>query len=121
MNVYKDVEFVETEFQPQTVQPAYPGIHVLDKSEVELEHFAVVKTADGRMRLRKAPTPSDKVTARGPRRKEEINQRLIRAHSGTTPTLMTVDEEVEELEELEEEKDLEAQSLGSRVTEREIV
>jgi hypothetical protein len=118
MGVYKDVEFVETEFQPQTVPPAYPGMHASDNGGVEVELVSVLKTADGRVRLRKAPIPTGKIKASGSRDKKEINQRLIKAHSGITTTLTTVDEGVEEVE---EEKDLEAQSFERRVTEKEIV
>jgi hypothetical protein len=79
---------------------------------MELEQMANFKAADGRVRLRKA---INNVTPGVSRGKDEINRRLIRAHSGTTRTLVTVDEEKEES------KDLEAQSIGGRVNAREIV
>jgi len=112
MDMYKDVEFVETEFQPQSIQPAYPGIHILDRGEMELEKWSVVKPTDGRVRLRKA---INKVTADTSRETEEVNRRLVKSHSGATSTLTTVDEEAGEM------KDLEEQSLGGKVNGKEIV
>lgn len=53
MDEYRNVEFVETEFQPQGIRRAYPGIHTLDRDDIEM---AVVK--DRQLNSRRPGDPS---------------------------------------------------------------
>ena len=54
MEDYPNVEFVETEFQPQGVRQAYPGIHALHKDRVEMGSMAVVKSVTRKKELIKS-------------------------------------------------------------------
>lgn len=115
MDDNQNVEFVETEFQPQGVPQAYPGIHKLDTSDIEmgsfknLERRRLVKPRFGRRRLVKSRFGRRR-TARQARDDREI---LIEMHSGVSGKLRTLDEEVNR-------KDSET-DVGAKIEPKEVV
>ncbi|CZR55712.1 uncharacterized protein PAC_05600 [Phialocephala subalpina] len=82
MNEYQDIEFAETEFQPQGVRQAYPGIHKLERDDVEM-HRMVTRSRPTRM-LRSSRLSS-----------QDDEKRLVKTHSGMSSKLETLDEKSE--------------------------
>lgn len=95
MNVYEDVEFVETEFQPQGVRQGYPGI---DRRDIDDDEMAVVKKGQKKhlvksSRLAGVSAATEKSP---PGNKSGINddeEGLVKTHSGVASRLHTLHEE----------------------------
>lgn len=81
MNEYQNVEFTETDFQPQVIRQKFPGVHKVERDDEEM-HRVVTQSVSRRTRLLR----SSKLG------KQDDKEGLVKRHSGMASKLETVNE-----------------------------
>ena len=98
MNNEQEIEFTEAEFRPDSVRPAYPGVHALDPTDdIELGKFSIADDSSKGNRLTKLPPVvgegstrrSSHLTPSG--QTSEDKERLVRSRSGRSETVEEAD------------------------------
>lgn len=99
MNDNQDIEFAETEFRPDSVQPAYPGMHDSEAAEdIELGKVTDAGLSGKRTRLVKSSILAGEGAGGQTRRLgrpgaiSNDKDPLVKTHSGVSAKMKTVQE-----------------------------